>query len=149
MTEIVDKLPEHERLIPPSDSEDVEWVYNIGIYDLDRDACNVDTDYEKSCLYIKYCNGDYCDKVMEDPTLPKMYDFISGMLESKINILTIENIETRIEQDLFRIILGHDETFDEHLKRKCPAAEPDPVSDDDREDVAMLWCKYILERGPQ
>jgi hypothetical protein len=148
MTKIVDNLPNGKRLVPPNDSELVESVYNIGIYRLDQDACEVDTEYSHTCLYIKYCSGDYCDTVLEDPAFQALYEYISGMLASTINEIDTGKIEKRIEEDLFEIIKKYDETFDKHIDCKCPAAEPNGVPDEKIEDVVMIWCKYVLERGP-
>lgn len=140
-----------KRIVPPNDADLVENTYNIGIYNLEQDACEVDTEYTCTCLYVRYCDGNYCDAILEDGTFPVIYKFINGLADHALaDTPSTGEIEQIIRERLLEEIIGYDETFDEHMggdNPKCPAAEPDGV--DNLEEAAMLWCKYVLERGPR
>lgn len=141
MSEIVNKLPGNLRLIPPNDRENVEHTYNLGVYRLEQDPCEVDTDHG-GCLYRKYCEEDY-GWPKDEEFISIHCNFIKGMLDASCSNFGINDIEDLIQCHLKDSILDYDESFEEHLKL-CPAGNPEPVTD--REEPAELWCKYLIER---
>lgn len=144
MTELIAELGKYGRLIKETDSDKVEVCYNLGVYDLEKNAEEEDTENSSRCLYIEYCSSDY-GTIKESGVIEDDYDLVLNLVKNFGH--GKDWINDHIKNITSDIILHNDNRFEQHLDR-APASNPDPITIQQTEYAANLWAQYLFERGP-